>query len=159
MQEKEKICCFSGQAYIWKHDEDKKEYFEIFKYVIERYILRGVSAFCVDRKSDNEDFISTVNVLKEKYPYISIVTTNRKSFHALLKNAEALIVVWDCIKRRTYKNIRLAKKRNVHVDYLLLPIKNKRVFKNHLQLYIENPLSLSARQEKDQAFEKLKDLL
>ncbi len=159
MQEKEKICCFSGQSYIWKREEDKKEYFEILKYFIERYILRGVSSFCVENNSDNQDFISTLNALKEKYPYISLVSINRKSFRALLKSAEALIVVWDCINRRTYKNIRLAEKRNVHVDYLLLPIKNKRVFKKYLHLYIENPLSLSARKEKDRAFEKLKALL
>ena len=159
MQEKEKICCFSGQAHVWERDEDKKEYFEILKYFIERYILRGVASFCVENSSDNQDFISTVNVLKEKYPYISLVVTDRKSFRALLKNTEALIVVWDCINRRAYKNIRFAKIRNVHVDYLLLPIKNKRVFKKYLHLYIENPLSLSSRKEKDQAFDKLNALL
>ena len=159
MQEKEKICCFSGQAYIWEREEDKKEYFEILKYFIERYILRGVSSFCMEKKCENQDFISTLNALKEKYPYISLVVTNGKSFRALLKNAEALVTAWDCTKRRTYQNIRFAEKRNVHVDYLLLPIKNKRVLKKYLHLYIENPLSLSARKEKGLAFEKLKSLL
>ena len=159
MQKQGKICCFSGQENTWKNEDKKKEFFELLYYATEFYILRGVSLFCVDSKNQNQQFISIVNLLKKKYPFLSLGVADRKSFRDLLKNAEAFIAVWDCNERRIYKNIRFAEKRNVYVDYLLLPIKNKCPFTKYAHLYIEYPLSLSARIEKDRALEKLKTRL
>ncbi len=126
MQEKEKICCFSWQVHSWEDGEWKKEFSELLRCVMERAILGGVTLFCVDIKSANDDFISILNALKEKYSYVSFAVTDRKAFRAFLKNANALIAVWDCTERgRTHINIRFAEKHDVQIYCLALPIKSK----------------------------------
>ena len=126
MQEKEKICCFSWQMHSWEDGEWKKELFELLGCVMERAILNGVTLFCMDKKSEYDDFIFTLNALKEKHSYVSFAVTDRKSFRAFLKNANALIAVWDCTERgRTHINIRFAEKHDVQIYRLALPIQSK----------------------------------
>ncbi len=126
MQEKEKICCFSWQVHNWEGGEWKKELFELLGCVMERAILNGVTLFCVDIKSANDEIISILNALKEKDPYVSFAVTDRKDFRAFLKNANALIAVWDCTERgRTHINIRFAEKHDVQIYRLALPIQSK----------------------------------
>ena len=126
MQEKEKICCFSWQMHSWEDGEWKKELFELLGCVMERAILNGVTLFCVDIKSANDEIISILNTLKETHPYVSFAVTDKKSFRAFLKNANALIAVWDCTERGcTHINIRFAEKHDVQIYRLALPIQSK----------------------------------
>ena len=74
----------------------------------------------------------------------------------MIEKCEKILVVWNASeKNTTYKAIKYAQKKNRNIRYVMLPSKSKRDIKKYYDLYVENPLCVQERKEKDDAWKKL----